>query len=108
MTLKVVSRQQYARDAGLTGDDGTVAARGVADLFRQALFRWGLSPRRSLLQFAREQLEAADLEGGVEVGSVLDRLQALGECQAVSVAGKAYVAPGEPVGYPPGRGLVPS
>ena len=105
MTLMVIGREQLARELGLTAEDGAFMRRGVAGLLRQPLSRWGLSPRRAVLRFAREQLDAAgliELFPAPEVGKVLDQLQAMGECQEVSVGRERYVVPSVPRWIPTG------
>lgn len=107
MSLTLVSRPDFARELGLLTDSGAVAERGIADLLRQPLSRWGLSSRRSVTRFVRAQLEAAGIAELVqpgEVGRVLERLQAHGECQEVRVGDDRFLAPCAPRWVPTGEG----
>lgn len=94
MTLRTLSRTELAAEMGYIDTEGRPSARAVAQLLRDALGRWGLSPRRALLKHARDQLRAVDLEGDI-VTDILRRLVALGECAEVSVGHESYIAPGE-------------
>ena len=106
MTLALISREDIALELNLVDEEGALANRGVAELLRQPLSRWGLSPRRAVLRFAREQLDVAGLGEQVtapEVGKVLDQLQAMGDCQEVSIGHERYVAPCTPRWIPTGE-----
>lgn len=96
MMLQPSNRSLLARDLGLVEGD-EIPRRGVAGLLRAALSRWGLSSRRALTRYARQQLEAAhfaEQSSAVVVGNVLEYLQTLRECDEVMVGGERYVAPG--------------
>src|SRR5690606_27685757 len=85
-----------ARELGLAEGD-EIPRRGVAGLLRAALARWGLSPRRALTRYARQQLEAvhySEQPSAAVVNEVLDNLHALRECDDVTISGERYVAPG--------------
>lgn len=106
MTIGVTSREKFARQLDLVVEGGAIPARGIAALLRQPLLRWGLSPRRRVLRFVREQLEASGLAESVpadEVGLVLVRLQSMGECQEVFIGHERYVAPCPPRWIPTGE-----
>ena len=94
MKLLPSERSILARELGLV--EGDVHRRGVAGLLRMALARWGLSPRRALTRYARQQLEAVQVASPSTttlVGNVLDYLQTLRECDDVLIGSERYVAP---------------
>lgn len=94
--LQSSDRSILARDLGLV-EGSEIPRRGVAGLLRAALSRWGLSPRRALTRYARQQLEATHLveqSRAAFVGDVLDYLQTLRECDEVFIGSERYVAPG--------------
>ncbi|HEX8672543.1 MAG TPA: hypothetical protein VF710_11685 [Longimicrobium sp.] len=96
MMLHPSDRSVLARELGLVGGD-EIPRRGVAGLLRAALARWGLSPRRALTRYARQQLEAVhftEQSTAVVVGNVLDNLETLRECDQVVIGSERYVAPG--------------
>lgn len=106
MTLTIINREKLALELKLITEDGALSTRGIAELLRRPLTRWGLSPRRTIVRFAREQLEAAGLAERItssEVGKVLDRLQDMGECQEVFVGHERYVVPCTPRWVPTGE-----
>lgn len=96
MSLERVSQPEVARQLGLVDEAGDPSARGVAQLLRQPLARWGLASRRAVLGHAREHLQAVGLTDMSIAASALDSLIALRECDEVSVAGERYLAPAEP------------
>ncbi len=98
MTLESIKRDAFAREAGLVRDDGEVSERGLAELLRAPLARWGLSPRAAVLRHARSQLEAAGLleRASDLAGKVLGRMVRLGECAEVGIGHERYLAPATP------------
>lgn len=96
MRLEIQPREQIATRLGYLNDNGQLSQRAVAGLLRAPLERWGLSPKRSVLGYARAQLRAVGLDGADEVSRVLKRLIALGECEEVYVTGQPYIAPAAP------------
>ncbi len=105
MTLETITKGQLAAELGILTADGDVSERAVAGLLRAPLRRWGLSPRREVLRYAREQLRACGVEDLDAVPRVLSRLVALGECEEVFVGHERYVAPAEPRWMPVGNGM---
>jgi len=106
MTLETVSRGDFAIDLGILTGDGTIIERRIAELLRAPLFRWGLSPKRAVLRYAREQIDAAGLSGDIPndaVNAVLSRMIAFGECQEVSFGHEQYIAPSSPRWLSTGR-----
>jgi hypothetical protein len=96
MTLETITKAQLADHLRLNGESGKVSNRGVASLLRAPLARWGLSPKRAILRYARDQLRAAGLDDAERVAQVFAYMVALGECDEVYVGDELYVAPGEP------------
>ena len=98
MILESLGREAFARESGLVSDDGEVLARGLADLLRSPLSRWGLSPRSNVLRHARDQLDAAGLRGRAShlLPGVLENLLRLGECENVGIGHERYIAPAPP------------
>lgn len=106
MTLTIINREKLARELELITEDGVLSIRGVAELLRRPLARWGLSPRSTIVRFAREQLDAAGITERIsssEIGKVLDKLQDMGECQEVFVGHERYVVPCTPRWVPTGE-----
>lgn len=95
MTIEPLTRAEHARERGLVDTDGNPSERAIAQILRDAAGRWGLSPRRALLQHAREELRAGDVPVNLVPG-VLERLVALGECAEVTVGHEVFIAPSEP------------
>ncbi len=95
MNLESIRRDALARETGLISDDGEVSERGLADLLRLPLSRWGLAPRSAVLRHARLQLEAAGLRDQASslLPKVLERLVKLRECEDVSIGHERYIAP---------------
>ncbi len=98
MILESIKRDAFAREAGLVTDDGEVSERGLAELLRAPLARWGLSPRAAVLRHARSQLEATGLleRASDLAGKVLGRMVRLGECTEVGIGHERYLAPATP------------
>lgn len=98
MKLESISRDEFQRKLGLVSDDGSLSERGLADLIRRPLSRWGLSPRSAVLRYARNQLKAAGILGEASQlpVRVLQRLVCLGECAEVYIGYEPYIAPARP------------
>ena len=98
MILESIRRDAFARDLGLVSNDGEVSHRGLADLLRSPLARWGLSPRSAILRYARQQLDATGLRERASqlVPKVLGRLLHLGECAETWIGHERYIAPALP------------
>ena len=98
MILESITRDEYAREIGLISDAGEFSERGLADLLRSPLARWGLSSKAKLLSYARIQLEAAGLRDQTsgQVTRVLRRMVRLGDCVEIRIDGAAYIAPAQP------------
>ena len=98
MILESIRRDAFARDVGLISNEGEVSHRGLAELLRSPLARWGLSPRSAILRHARDQLDAADLRERASqlVPKVLGRLLHLGECAETWIGHERYIAPASP------------
>src|SRR5690606_7917504 len=95
MMVESIAKTQLARELAYVGEDGNPSCRAIAQLLRDALGRWGLSPKRAVLKYARDQLRAGDLPAD-GAAKVLDRLVARGECAGVVIGYESYVAPAEP------------
>lgn len=103
MIVETLTRAELASELGYTDLEGNPSERAIAQLMRDAMGRWGMCPKRVVLEHAREQLRA----GGVvtdTVPRVLKRLVALGECEEVAVGHEAYVVPCEPRWIASGEG----
>lgn len=96
MTLRAMLRTELGERLGYSGEDGRPNAGIVADLLRAPLARWGLSPKRAVLEHARAQLRAGGVEDVSEVPRVLQRLVDIGECDEVYVGHEPYLAPASP------------
>ena len=98
MILESIQRDAFALEAGLVSNDGEIEERGLADLLRAPLSRWGLSPRSAVLRHARDQLDVAGLRAKASqlLPKVLGRLLHLGECADVWIRHERYIAPALP------------
>ena len=96
MRLQALKKPALSDEFRLLDDKGEVSHRAVARLLRAALSRWGLSPKRAVLRYARDQLRAAEVQDLAQVPRVLDHLLALGECASVYLGSEAYIAPCPP------------
>jgi hypothetical protein len=105
MSVEAITRSEFAADLCLFDDDGIISERTIADLLRAPLGRWGLSPKRAILQHAREQLTAAGVEDRSIVNHVLERLIELGECEEVFIGRERYLAPTQPRWLLTGAGI---
>lgn len=95
MTVETVTRADFALKLGYIDRDGNPSEQAIAQFLRNAMGRWGLSSRRALLKYARDQLRAGDMPVD-RVPEVLERLVALGECAEVVVGHEPFIAPTEP------------
>ena len=105
MTLEIITKAQLANDLGLLDSSGQISEYTVANLLRAPLNRWGLSPKRTILKYAREQLRAGGRDDVSCVPIILERLVTLGECAEVHVGNEVYIAPAEPRWIPVGNGM---
>ncbi len=96
MTLERITQKELASELDLITENGELSRRGVAELLRKPISRWGLAPRREVLRFVRSQLEASGIvTSGPSpiIGEILDQLVTFGECQEVSVGFDRYLVP---------------
>lgn len=105
MRLRTLSRAQLCTEMSYLDAEGRVSDRKVADLIRLSLSRWGLSPKRNVLGYARGQLRVAGIEDVASVTETLQRLVDLGECEEVYVGTELHLAPAEPRWIPIGDGV---
>lgn len=95
MTAETLTRAELARELGYVDAKGNPNDRATAQLLRDALGRWGLSPKRAVVGFARDQLRAGDVPAE-RVLKLLERLVVFGECAEVAVGHESFIAPTEP------------
>lgn len=95
MTVETLRKAEFVRELGYVDLEGNPSARAIAQLLRDAMGRWGLSPRRALLRYARDQLRAGEVPVD-RVPEVLERLVMLGECAEVAIGHDLFIAPSEP------------
>lgn len=95
MIVETLTRTEFAHALGYVDAGGIPSERAIARLLRGALSRWGLSPKRALLKYARDELRAGDVAID-KVPAVLERLVALGECAEVTAGHEIFIAPAEP------------
>ena len=103
--LETITREQLADALRLVEAGGEISERAVANLLRVPLSRWGLTPKHSLLSYARDQMRAAGIADVSSVPQVLACMIALGECDEVYVGHEIYVAPAQPRWIPVGAGI---
>ncbi|KAF5055623.1 hypothetical protein DSECCO2_375820 [anaerobic digester metagenome] len=96
MTLKTQSRALFSAQFGYRDNEGNPSERAIANLLRAPLNRWGLSPRRDILKYARDQLRVGGIEDVSKVSHVLQRLIDLGECDEMFIGQQPYLAPTSP------------
>ena len=98
MAMQVITREEFTRKLEILGDEGELSERGLAELLRSPLARWGLSPRATVLRHARDQLKAAGIldQASLLIAQVLDRLVCSGECDEVWIGHERYLAPALP------------
>lgn len=105
MRLRTLSRNQLCTELGYLYVEGRLSDRKVADLVRLPLSRWGLSPKRAVLGYVRDQLRVAGIEDVASVPTTLQRLVDLGEIEEVYVGNEPYLAPAQPRWIPIGDGV---
>jgi hypothetical protein len=99
MPLERSPRASLAYALGLVDSDGNPSRRGIAASLRSVLARWGLSSRRSILRYVRQQIDAAGLRERIsadDVSSVLRDLTLRGEIEEMFVGHERFLAPGRP------------
>ena len=105
MRLQTQSRAELGTYLGYLDGEGRPSDRAIADLLRAPLNRWGLSPRRAVLEYARAELRASAVEDVNSVPRILRRLIDLGECDDLYVGHEPYLAPATPQWIPVGGGV---
>ena len=96
MKIRIQSRDQLVAQFGYLDDEGKPSKLAIANLLRTPLSRWGLSPKRAVLDHARIELRACGIEDVSGIQRVLDRLVDLGECAEVNVGHETILAPATP------------
>ena len=104
MSLRTLPRVQTGAYLGYLDDEGNPSQRAIADLLRTSLNRWGLSPKRGVLEYGRAELRACGVEDVSGVPRVLQRLVELSECDSLYVEHEPYLIPAAPRWIPVGRG----
>lgn len=94
MTIEKLTKAEFGHELGYVDAEGRPSERAIARILRDAMARWGLSPKRALLKYARNVLRVGDIDIG-RVPAVLERLIAFGECAEVTVGHEAFIAPAE-------------
>jgi hypothetical protein len=96
--MKAVTRADFAHEMGFSIAGGDIDTYGIATLLRLPPARWGLAPRRDVVRYVREQVEAAGLEecDSERISKVLDRLIAVGELAEAKVGDERCIAPTAP------------
>ena len=94
MNLRTLSRPQLGAHLGYLDGEGKLGYRAIANLLRAPLNRWGLSPKRAVLQYVRTELRAFGVEDLSSVPRVLQRLVDIGECEDLYVGHEPCLAPG--------------
>jgi len=94
MNLRTLSRLQLGVHLGYLDGEGKPGYRAIANLLRAPLNRWGLSPKRAVLQYVRAELRAFGVEDLSSVPRVLQRLVDIGECEDLYVGHESCLAPG--------------
>ena len=94
MNLRTLSRPQLGAHLGHLDSEGKPGYRAIADLLRAPLNRWGLSPKRAVLQYVRAELRAYGVEDLSRIPRVLQRLVDIGECDDLYVGHEPCLAPG--------------
>ena len=105
MSLKTIRKAQLAKDLRIIDESGRTSERAIADLLRAPLMRWGLSPKRAVLRYARDQIGAAGVDDPAIMQNVLRQMICLGECDEVHVGHESYIAPAEPRWMSVGEGV---
>ena len=105
LRLRTQSRDKLGVQLGYLDTDGRPSIRGIAELLRVPLSRWGLAPKRAILKYARNELRACGIVDFSNVPRVLQRLIDLGECDAVFVDHEPFLAPAQPCWISIGDGV---
>ena len=105
MNLRTLSRPQLGAHLGYVDGQGKPGFRAIADLLRAPLNRWGLSPKRAVLQYVRAELRAYGVEDLSRIPRVLQRLVDIGECDDLYVGHEPCLAPGTSRWIPVGDGV---
>ena len=105
MRLRTEARAQLSAQFGYLDSEGRPSDRAIANLLREPLVRWGLSPKRAVLEHARAQFRAVGIEDVSGIPRVAQRLIDLGECDQCYVGHEPYLAPAVPRWIPVGRGV---
>lgn len=96
MSLRILSRPQLGVHLGFLDEKGKPSYRAIADLLRAPLNRWGLSPKRTVLQHVRAELRACGVEDLSRIPRVLQRLIDIGDCDDLYVGHERCLAPATP------------
>lgn len=97
MSVSKMTRDELARRLGYVDTGGAPLIGAIADAQRAALARWGLSPRRAVLEYSRAQLRACNVDDSAKLTNrALSALISMGECDEVTVIGDDYLAPAAP------------
>ena len=80
MRLRVQSPAELSAQFGYLDAEGRPSDRGIANVLRAPLSRWGLSPKRSVLKHARAELRTSGVDEVGDIPRVLRRLVDIGEC----------------------------
>ena len=95
MKLQALSRHELGACLECLDGNGMPSDRTIADLLRAPLFRWGMSPKRSILQYVRTELRACGIESTSRIQPVLNRLAEIGDCVNLAVGNDLYLAPAQ-------------
>ena len=96
MRLRIQSRTQLGAHLGYLDAEGRPSYRAIANLLRAPLSRWGLSPKRAVLEYARAALRACGVDDVDGIPGVLQRLVDIGECDDLYVGREPCLAPAAP------------
>lgn len=96
MRLRTQSPAELSAQLGYLDAEGKPSVRGIANVLRAPLSRWGLSPKRSVLKHARAEFRASGVDEVGDIPRVLRRLVDIGECEEVYVGHEVYLAPTTP------------
>ncbi|MCA1791321.1 MAG: hypothetical protein LC667_16150 [Thioalkalivibrio sp.] len=105
MRLRTQSRAELSAQFGYLDAEGRPSDRGIANILRAPLSRWGLSPKRSVLKQARAEFRASGVDEVGDIPRVLRRLVDIGECEEVYVGHEVYLAPTTPRWLSVGEGI---
>lgn len=105
MKLPILSRSQLGAHLGYLDREEKPSSRAIADLVRAPLNRWGLSPKRAVLQYVRSELRACGVEDLSRIPRVLQQLVDIGECDDLYVGHESCLAPATSRWIPVGDGV---